>query len=456
MKKELKFKLDIQLFAVANENAVKYHDLTDEIITDIKKMIELFVESEEYWDKFVHHSSVKRGAKTFSSRRLVKPIVKESDIAPRAEFVAPRPTKIVVETFEKTIENYGDKAIYSREDMQYHYDDTVKNITDVLKEIAIQKLDFIKGAAFLASRAAITYDTSMLNTLSKGAIILRKNGAKRWANGKYLAHITPEEKKLLIAELEAKGSSLSEKVKVEINGVPEEFPAYGDFMFSETISPIMYKSDSVQHMILMGKRGIDGNSPIDVSKLEGESGIELIRNGLGTGVLVDVDGNYTSDDNKQQGSVAINMEGLGATVSDDLCILDCEVSVAEIKATALLESEKTGFVSISGAEVELDLTAGSGTEFEVVGARYDSTGSKYYGNASTIVSVQVKASATKTLGDVTAADWSATYKLASGGADKDAEIVAVVKTTAANDTLLVRVPVNCYGALAIECEATAS
>ena len=194
---------------VANENAVKYQDLTDEHITDIKKNIELFVGSEEYWDKFSHHSSVKRGHKTFSSRRLVKPIVKESDIAPRAEFVAPRPTKIVVETFEKTVENYGDKAIYSREDMQYHFDDTVKNISDVLKEIAIQKLDFIKGAAFLASKCVITYDTSMLKTLAKAAVILRKNGAKRWDGKHFLAHITPEEKAKLLSELEAKGVSLS-------------------------------------------------------------------------------------------------------------------------------------------------------------------------------------------------------------------------------------------------------
>jgi len=441
--------------AVANENAVKYNDLTDEHITDIKKNIELFVGSEEYWDKFAHHSSVKRGSKTFSSRRLVKPLVKEEDVAERAEFVAPRPTKIVVETFEKTVGNYGDKAIYSREDMQYHFDDTVKNISDVLKEIAIQKLDFIKGKSFLSSNAVITYDTSMLKTLAKAAIILRKNGAKRWSNGKFLAHVTPEEKAKLLAELEAKGVSLSEKLKVEINGVPHEFPAYGDFMFSETISPIMYKSDTVQHMVLMGKRGIDGNSPVDVCKLEGESGIELIRNGLGSGVLVDVDGNYTSDDNKQQGSVAINMDGLGAAVSDDLCILDCEITVDEIKATGLLESEKTGFVSISGAEIEVALTAGSGTEFEVKGTRYDSVASKHYGNASTIISVQVKAASGKTLGGVTAAKWSATYKNVSGGDDIDAEILAVVKTTANYDTLLVRVPVNAYS-FSIECEATGS
>lgn len=436
--------------AVANANAVSYGELKDGHIIDIKKNIELFVGEEEYWDKFCHHSSVARGHKTFSSRRLVKPIVKASDISPRAEFVAPRPTKIVVETFEKSVLNYGDKAIYSREDMQYHFDNTVKNITDVLKEIAVQKLDLIKGKPFINSACVITYDTSLLKTLAKGAIVLRKNGAKRWDGKHYLAHITPELKAKLIAELEAKGVSLSETVKVEINGVPMEFKAYGDFMFSETTSPIMYKSDAVQYLVMMGKRGIDGASPVDAAKLEGETGIALFNNGLGTGVLVDEDGNYTSDDNKQQGSVAINMDGLGAAVSDDLCILDCEVTVDEIKGSGLLEEEKTGFVSKSGAEVELTLTPGTGTEFVVKGARYDSTGSKYYASANTIISVQVKGATGKTLGDVTAADWSALYNT-----DKKAEIVAVIKTAANNDTLLVRVPVNPVD-LTIACEATGS
>lgn len=436
--------------ATANANAVSYKEITDEHIVDIARNIEIFVKETEYWDKFCHHSTVARGHKTFSSRRLVKPIVKASDISPRAEFVAPRPTKIVVETFTKSVDNYGDKAIYSKEDMQYHFDNTVNNITDVLKSIAVQKLDLIKGKQFVSSACVITYDTSMLKTLAKAAIVLRKNGARRWDGKHYLAHITPEEKQKIISELEAKGSSLSETVKVEINGVPMEFKAYADFMFSETTSEVMYKSDSVQYMVLMGKRGIDGASPVDAAKLEGESGIQLINNPLGSGVLVDEDGNYTSDDNKQQGSVAINMDGLGAAVSDDLCILNCEITIDELKGSALLEEEKTGFASKSGAEVELTLTPGTGTEFVVTGARYDSVNSKYYGNANTIISVQVKAATGKTLGDVTAADWSALYNT-----DKKAEIVAVIKTAANYDTLLVRVPVNPVD-LTIACEATGS
>ena len=338
--------------AVQNANAVKYAELTDEHIKDVKKGIEMFIESNEYWDKFVHHSSVPRGHKVFSSRRLIAPKVAKEDIKERAEFVAPRPTKIAVATFEKTVANYGDKAIYSREDLQFHFDNTVANIRATLQEIARQKLDLIKGKPFFESKATITAvgsPASILATAEKAAIILRKNKANRWDGVHYLAHITPECLNLLRAEVAAKGDRLSEPVKKELDGRTYDTYNYGDFMYSVTVSDLMYKNASTQYIVFMGKRGIDGTSPVDVAKLEGESGIEVINNGLGSGVLVDEDGNYTSDDNKQQGAVAINMDGLGACVSDDLCILDCEFTASETSRTIIDMADLSGYVSTSPA-----------------------------------------------------------------------------------------------------------
>lgn len=342
--------------AMQNENAVKYAELTDEHIKDVKVGIEMFIKSNEYWDKFVNHSSVPRGHKVFTSRRLLAPKVDKNSIKTRAEFVAPRPTKIAVATFERTVENYGDKAIYSREDLQYHFDNTVANIRATLQEIARQKLDFIKGEPFFKSKAVITAETTILATAEKAAIILRKNKANRWDGTHYLAHITPEELNILRGEISAKGDRLSEPVKKELDGRTYDVYSYGDFMYSVTVSDLMYKNASTQYIVFMGKRGVDGASPIDVAKLQGESGIEVINNGLGSGVLVDEDGNITSDDNKQQGSVALNMDGLGACVSDDLCILDCEFSASEIKMQPLNVSELSGFSSTSPAS-SLTITA---------------------------------------------------------------------------------------------------
>lgn len=333
--------------ATANVNAIKYAELTDEHIKEIKRGVELFVKSNEYWDRFVHHSRVPRGHKVFTSRRIVAPKVRKEDVKPRAEFVAPRPTKFAVVTLERTVDNYGDKAIYSREDLQYHFDDTVASARATLQEIAVQKLDIIKGLPFFQSKATVTYSTSILNTAKIAAIILRKNNANRWDGKHYLAHITPEGLNQLQAEIEAKGARLSEPVKKELDGRTYDVYDYGDWSYSVTTSDLMYKDATHQYIVFMGKRKVDGHSPIDAAKLEGESGIELINNGLGSGVLEDEDGNITADDNKQQGSIAINMDGLGACVSDDLCILDCVYEINEIKGSELGAAQLSGVVSTS-------------------------------------------------------------------------------------------------------------
>ena len=450
--------------AVQNDLAVKYAELTDEHIVDIKKNLEMFVPSEEYWDKFVHHSTVPRGHRTYQSRILIAPKVKESDITPRAEFVAPRPSKIAVKTVERTVENYGDKAIYSKEDLQFHFDDTVKSITATLKEIATQKLDFIKGAAFFKTRAILTAVTntnsssafynsnSILLTSEKAAIIFRKNKVKRWDGAHYLAHITPEGLAQLRAEIADRKEVLSEPVKKELDGRTYEFYTYGDFYYSVTAHDLMYKNDTTQYIIFMGKRQIDGESPIDVAKLQGESNIELINNPLGSGVLVDEAGNYTADDNKQQGSVAINMDGLGACVSDDLCVLKCEFSIDPVNMYAT-ESNKSGFdatgnaamfKSISGNFVELavDTTGTNVTSITPVGYAYESSGT-YYAVGSTIVEFDA------VFGTGYVADtWTATYE-----STKSAEIVALLDSGA---KALVRVPNNMTGALTVKVTSKSS
>jgi len=446
--------------ALANTNAVKYAELTDEHITDIKKGIELFVKSEEYWDRFAHHSIVPRGHKKFQSRRLIRPKVKYEDISPRAELVAPRPTKIAVATFEKSVDNYGDKAIYTREDLQYHFDNTLTNIRLTLQEIAVQKLNLIKGHAFISSRATLTWDTNYRTTLRKGVKILRRNNIKRWDGRHYLVHMTMEELSAFRIEL-ASANEKSERLRVALEGVDTEVDVWEDWMISVPWNDdqTLYKSSSVQYMVLMGKRGIDGESPVDVAKLEGESNIDVFDNGLGSGILEDVDGNYTTDDNKQQGSVAINMDGLGAAVSDDLGILVCEVTIGQVQGSSLANpAGLTGYVSHSGNEQEITLTPGTHKEFEVVGIRHDSTANKDYASRNTIVSVQVKGASGYNVGtsDLNTNTWSATYKKTAAGDSIACEIIGYGKKVAGNDTIIVRIPNEKLYSLTIASTATAN
>lgn len=442
--------------SLPTDNIVKYQDIKDEHITDIKKGIELFVKNEEYWDKFANHCTVERGHREFQSRRLIKPLVKKEDIKPRAELIAPRATKMVVATFTKTVDNYGDKAEYTREDLQFHFDDTLSNLRYTLQEVALQKKNLIKGAAFVSSRAIISYDTSICKTLDNARSTFTKNGVKRWDGRHFLVHMTDEERTQLMTEIAARNEK-SEPLRTKLEGVDFDFDVWKDWLISVPVNDTqtLYKDDTHHYMVMMGKRAIDNKSPVDVSKLSGEPEYELINKGLGTGIIEDVDGHTTSDDNKQKGAIAINIDGLGACVSDDLAILNCEVPVNTIPGTALPINQLSGYVSHSGNEHEVTLTGTQYTELEVSGARYDATAGKYYASGNTIVAVQVKAAANKTLGSVTAAAWSASYKLVSGGADINAEVLGCTKTAANYDTLIVRVPNDCYS-FAVECTATAS
>ena len=437
--------------SVQNISAVKYAELKDEQIIDINKYLEMFVPTEEYFDKFVHHSSVPKGHKTYQSRILVAPKVKESDITPRAEFVAPRPSKIAVKTIERTIASYGDKAIYSREDLQYHFDDTVKSITATLKEIAVQKLDWIKGKAFVSSRCildpvVVSGSESILETAEEAAIIFRKNKVKRWDGAHYLAHITPEGLRELRKEVAARKEVLSEPVKKELDGRTYEYYSYGDFYYSVTAHDIMYVKEGnteKQYVIFMGRRENDGESPIDVAKLQGEPNIELINNPLGSGILEDADGNLTADDNKQQGSVAINMDGLGACVSDDLCVMRCKFTLNFVSDYVYENNDHPSFdvtgnkdmvVGKSGKGMDYGLwtvstSAGSHTALTLSGV--DASNKAYSG---TIVKATVAAASGYHFAEnvPTKANWTATYD-----STKKAKILAIVEN---NTVAIVEVP----------------
>lgn len=461
--------------SVQNANAVTYAELTDEHIADIKKGIEMFVKENEYWDKFVHHTTVPRGHKTFQSRQVIEPIVKESDITERAEFIAPRTEKIAIRTFERTVKNYGTKSIYSREGLQYNIDNEVQIIRATLQSRAVKMLDFIKGKPFVSSRAIVepvvvtpasgsAYE-SILETAEEVAITFRKNHTQRWDGGLYLAHITPEGLKQLRKEIAAKGDRLSEPTKKELDGRTYEYYSYGDFNYSVTSHDLMYFKESPsntekQYVIFMGRREADNESPIDVAKLEGESNIELINNPLGTGLLKDVDDNYTSDDNKQQGSVAINMDGLGACISDDLCVIRCAFSLKFVSNYVYENNDHPAYDVTGGKDmvisksgngltygVEWTISKSAGTNTAITLSGVDAN-NKAKSGAYVKATVAGASGYHLANGVPTRANWSATFD-----STKKAKIVAFLDN---NKSVIVEVPSETptTATLTIACAAT--
>ena len=331
------------------QSAVMHKDLTDQQITTIQKKIVNQAKVDEFFDKYCDKVPWKKGSKTLEYRRLIYPKVDPADVKAIEEDVAPRPTSIEYATFQATVHNYRDKFIYTRESTQYNYDDVVRDGGEVLSYKTVQKLDYIKGAQFINSKAILTAETTLLETLRKAKLILKKNKAKPWANGKYLAIMSPETLEKLQDELEAKGVSLDDATKEEL--MAGAVSSKKGFLFAECPSDILYK-DGGKHVIVFMGRTFEGKSPVTCRQL---GDVEIINNALGTGLMVDEDGNYTSDDNHQRGSVAVNIDGIGVQINDDMCILNCDFAVDTVTHASMTmatnPSTRTGYKSKSSSPV---------------------------------------------------------------------------------------------------------
>ena len=321
---------------------IRHQDLTDPQITTLQRKIVAQAKVNEYFDRFCEHERWESGSKTLSYRRNIFPKVRPEDVKPAQEGVAPRPTKIAYATFQTSVADYRDKVVYTDESKRYDFDDVVRDSGDTLSYLFTQKLDFIKGKPFLSSKATLTPAATIEETMRKAKIVLSKNKAQHYARGKYLMMTTAEVIDKLVTELEAKGTTLTEATKEEL--ADATIAKRNGFEITECPSPLFTTDDGYQYIVFIG-RTPDGKLPV-VTRSMGD--VEVINNPLGSSVLLDEDGNITSDDNHQQGSIAINAKGLGAAVTDDMCILVCKFKIAEIAGTNLAMSERSEYVSSSG------------------------------------------------------------------------------------------------------------
>ena len=327
--------------AVNGINTVTKHtDLTDEQVAIIERKVRLDLNKEQFFDKFYNHKSWQKGAKTMEYRKLIRPKIKKEDVKVAVENTAPAPTAMSYATFKVEVNDYRDKIAYTDEAVRYNVDDVVVDATEQLSYIGKEKLDFIKAKPFVSSPCTVAPETKIVDTMNKAKIILKKNRATRWQGNNYLMVTTPEVLNMLQAELRTLGASISEATKEQLD--MGAIGSWNGFLFVETANDYFYKE--AKHVIAFVGKNPNGVSPFETYAYNAEA-VEVIHNPLGSGILIDEDGNVTSDDNKQKGSVAINMKGLAAVVSNDYCVLDCDFTATTIAGSAIAVSAETGYVS---------------------------------------------------------------------------------------------------------------
>lgn len=314
----------------------------------VEKTLRATLQANEFWSKFTNHKPWVKGATVITSRRLTRPVV--TSVAPLAEGVAPVPTNIAYTEYKVTCANYREKVVYTKDSEIFNYDDAVADATDTLAYKVTKQQDIIKGTPFISSKALLTAKTTVIETMRAAKLALKKNHMNTWANGDYLMICTPEVMSKLEDELTAKGVSLDESTKSEILNCNVR-RKYG-FTIIEAENPdILYLtgSDSGKQMIVFMGKNLEGKSPVD-DYLYGS--IETFYNPLGTAVLKDASNNITSDDNHQQGSVAMNAWGQAAVVNEDMAIINCKFTISTDPGVPVADTDRTGYFARTGAIAE--------------------------------------------------------------------------------------------------------
>ena len=394
----------------------------------VKKGIEMFQKDHEFYDKYCNHIGWDAKAKEMTVRRVIKPKV---TVAPTVavEDIAPRPEQIAVERFRRRVNDYRNRINYTAEEVEYGYDDIKKIAVETLGDITTQHLDFIKGDPFFKSPCVVTYDTSILNTLAKIGIILKKNKARYYEDNKFACMLTPEDMEKLRVEVEGKGVVLAETTKEEL-AKTGAIAKYGKWLFIENGHDLMYDmANGKTNMVCFGRRP-DGTLPVDCAM---KHKVDVIYNELGTGVMTDVDGNITDDANNQRGSIAVNVIGLGAYINDDLCIINCELTTTAIELK-IAEVEKTGFDALAPQDVNVTFVGTTNVGADLYGVTATTTSGLYKATANTVIKVVAKGLNSKTLTDMATTDWALT---ATSGTLADAKVLKYAKTNVANDTVYI-------------------
>jgi N4-gp56 family major capsid protein len=311
---------------------VLHSDLTDEQITYIEKAIKETVKHEPFWDKFCDHVNIPAGNSDYKYRKLV--LTDPTAIQELAEGVTPSAEKMTYATFDCKVKDCGRWIEYTDADVRYNPDSIVDNAHTVLANDAVTDIDLIQGAAFLKSACTLTTNPDFLALLVKAGIVLRKNKAKPFINGRYVAIVTPETAGNVLIAYKDAITHTSENNAI-IDGYLGEL---GGFVLYQNSDAVMYKDATTGYVVFMGK-DFNGQLPVSTNSI-GESGVKVYDTPLGS---------LGNDPLHQRGAVGYKFN-LGAAVrADEALLISTQVIAQVTESVNPAESTKTGYVSSSSS-----------------------------------------------------------------------------------------------------------
>ena len=320
---------------------IKHKDLTIQQVADIETRVKMDEDEEKPdFESYFVSKQWPKGRVSVQYRTLIHQAITPEEVANFTldETVAPTGRGLEYGNFSETTKNYGTDFPYTWMDVAYNADSIVPDIASEGRNWVRELKTFIYGKALLSTKSSVAFPTDpvgstndhkFIDLFKKMKIIFHKLGVKG-IDGKNFHCIMP------VVD--------SEKMTTEYqslfngNGIPEDdkkkaMEGYiGTYKGIDIITP----TSNGEKCLPATVGGVAGHFIIFIGKTEtgrlpgtrygrGGDSVEVIHNPLGTAVLVDKNGKYKADNNKQAGSVAFNVKDFSGHIYDDRAIITCFV-----------------------------------------------------------------------------------------------------------------------------------
>lgn len=323
--------------------AIKHSDLTNQQVMDVERRVKMDEPDEKPdFEEYFDSKTWKSGVTGNLFRVLVHLPIKPGDVKNflLQEDIAPVGRKLKYMNFSENTKDYGTKYVYTWKDILYNADSIVADISSELRQWTRELKTFIYGAALLSTNSSMANAAGtrgLLTSFRKAQTIFTKLKTKPWANGEWDAVMPIEVADVLTEEYRAAythdlTTTEMKEVKAGYVGSYKKFSIVVPQNDGATVLTHLTSEGAIDgfYVLFIGKTQVGRKPGVRYGK--GAGSIDVIHNPLGSGVVKDADGNLTSDDNKQKGSVAENINFFSAHVEDDRAVMKMFVPLAYITA----------------------------------------------------------------------------------------------------------------------------
>lgn len=329
---------------ITTVGAVKYGETLALARQKILDAVVLWAKENEQFADLFEEQTWEQGTDKLVYYAIANPDVAVADVKPLTEGVAPASEDLTFAKYEIACENYGTTINYTKEMYQKGLPEVTQYGATFLSTWGVQVLDILKAKALAASKATLTFPasgtTKVYDAFQSAYAQLTENGALPWNGSNYIAIVTGTVAEQLLKEAKDIITHTSEKEAV-IKGY---IGSIAGFDIKRVKSKVLSDGTN-QTIIFMGRDPYTGSKPAVTYSLHG---LDVTIEPLGSGTIIDANGNYRKDTLKQLGSIGITMDCFAAAVTNDKCVLTCkaaDTNFTVVKESAIDLDARSNFVS---------------------------------------------------------------------------------------------------------------